>query len=169
MLVAYAAVHQQDGHVDDVEVGQDVAEAAGGAVRQRAHQVPGVVEVASHAPEARGHELAAVGAAVGRAVRALDVGGLAAPDGAGALGAAEQVLLVVGGAEDVVANQAEQQHGGSVGCAQLHRVVHQVETLQGSNRAVRVGLTHHETTHFLHYQCFSCLNFSINTTVHYYY
>lgn len=52
VFVAHAAVDQQDGHVNDVEVRQYVAEPAGGAVSQRAHQVPGVVEVAGHAPEA---------------------------------------------------------------------------------------------------------------------
>lgn len=52
VLVPDAAVDQQDGHVNDVEVGQYVSEAAGGAVRQRAHQVTRVVEVPGHAPEA---------------------------------------------------------------------------------------------------------------------
>lgn len=134
MLVAHAAVHQQDGHVNDVEVREDVAEAAGGTVGQRAHEVARVVEVAGHSPEAGGHELAAVDAAVGRAVGALDVRRLPAPDGARALCAPEQVLLVVGGAEDVVPDQAEQQHRQGVGGGQLDRVVHQVQTLQSPDR-----------------------------------
>lgn len=71
---------------------------------------------------------------VGRAVRALDEGGGTAPDGAGALGAPEQVLLVVGGAEDVVARQAQQQHGRGVWPGQVHRMVHQVQTLHDITR-----------------------------------
>lgn len=96
MLVAHTPVHQQDGHVNDVEVRVQVAKTAGGAVGQRAHQVARVVEVPRHPPEAGGHELAVVQATVSRAVRTLDVFGLLAPNGAGALGAPEQVLLVVG-------------------------------------------------------------------------
>ena len=69
-------------------------------------------------------------AAVTGVVRALDVRWLTAPDGAGALGAAEQILLVVGGAENVIPNEAERQHGEGVDAGELHRVVHQVQTLQ---------------------------------------
>lgn len=65
VLVAHAAVHQQDGHVNYVEVREQVAETTGGAVGQGAHQVTCVVEVARYAPEAGGHKLAAVQAAVG--------------------------------------------------------------------------------------------------------
>lgn len=114
MLIAHAAVDQQDGHVNDVEIRKNVSEATGGAVRQRAHQVPGVVEVPRHAPETGGHEFAVVKAAVGGVVRTLDVGWFSAPNGAGAFCASEQILLMVGGAEDVVTDQAEQQDTQSV-------------------------------------------------------
>lgn len=96
MLVAHTPVHQQNGHVNYVKVREQVAETTGRAVGQRAHQVACVVEVPRHPPEAGGHELAAVQATVSRAVQTLDVFGLLAPNGAGALGAPEQVLLVVG-------------------------------------------------------------------------
>lgn len=122
---------QQDGHVNDVEIWKYVAKATRGTVGQRAHQVAGVVEVPGHAPEAGGQELAVVHAAVSGAIRALDVCWLAAPDGAGALRAAEQILLVVGGAKDVISNKAEQQDCEGVGIGQLDRVVHQVQTLRG--------------------------------------
>lgn len=52
--------------------------------------------------------------AITGAVGALDVGWLAAPDGAGAIGAPEQVLLVVGGPENVISQQAEREHSQSV-------------------------------------------------------
>ena len=65
VLVPEAAVGQQDGHEDDVEVGQEVAAATGQAVRQAAHQVTRVVEVAGHAPEARDQQLAVVFLPVG--------------------------------------------------------------------------------------------------------
>lgn len=52
VLVTYAAVNQQDGHVNDVEVREKMSEATGGAVGQRSHQIPSVVEVARHSPEA---------------------------------------------------------------------------------------------------------------------
>lgn len=72
-------------------------------------------------------------AAVCGAVRALDVRWLPAPDGAGALGAPEQVLLVVGGAEDVIPDQAEQQDSQGVGVGELDWLVHQVQTLNSQN------------------------------------
>lgn len=133
MLIAHTAVDQQDGHVNDIEVRENVSKAAGGAVGQRTHQVSGVVEVPGHSPEARGHELAAVGATVTGAVCALDVRRLLAPDRAGALGASEQVLLVVGGAEDVIPNQAEHQDSQGVGVRELDWVVDQVQTLERQN------------------------------------
>lgn len=129
MLVSHTAVHQQDGHVDDVEVGMNVAEAAGCTVGQRTHQVARVVEVACHAPEAGGHELAVVKAAVTRAVGTLNEGGLLAPDGALPLGTAEQVLLVVGGAEDVVTHQTQEEDSSSMGCGELDWVINQVQAL----------------------------------------
>lgn len=51
---------------------------------------------------------------VAGAIGALDVGRLAAPDGAGAIAAPEEVLLVVGGAENVISHQAEQEHSQRV-------------------------------------------------------
>lgn len=126
VLVTHTAVDQEDGHVNNIEVGQNVTKATGSTVRQRAHQVTGVVEVAGHTPEARGEELAAVEATVCGTVRALNVLGLTAPDGAGALCATEQVLLVVGGTEDVIPDEAEQQDSHSMGGGKLDRVVHQV-------------------------------------------
>lgn len=71
--------------------------------------------------------------AVAGAVRTLDEGGLAAPDGAGAVAAPEQVLLVVGGAEDVISHQAEQEHSQRVKVGELDRVVDQVQTLTTQN------------------------------------
>lgn len=107
VLIPHTAVDQQYGHVHDVEVREEVSEATGGTVRQGAHQVASVVEVPGNAPETRGHKLAVVEATVSRAVRTLDVRWFTAPDGAGALGASEQILLVVGGAEDVVTDEPE--------------------------------------------------------------
>lgn len=52
MLITDTAVQQQDGYVDDVEVGQQVPGAACHAVRQCAQQVAGVVKVTCSAPEA---------------------------------------------------------------------------------------------------------------------
>lgn len=53
MLVSVDPVHQQDRHVDDVKVGQDVGEAAAEAVRQRSHKIPSVVHMSCHSPPAR--------------------------------------------------------------------------------------------------------------------
>lgn len=77
----------------------------------------------SHSPEARGQELAAVHAAVSRAVRALNVGWFAAPDGTRAIGTTEQILLMVGGTEDVVPNEAEHQDNEGVCVRELDRMV----------------------------------------------
>lgn len=148
MLVAHTAVDQQDGHVNDVEVWEYVAEAAGGAVSQRPHQVTSVVEVPRHSPETWGQELAVVDATVSGAVRALDVRWLPAPDGAGALGAPEQVLLVVGGAEDVITGKAEQQDGQGVGVWELDWLVHQVQTLKSQNTPIYISCRLHESIFF---------------------
>lgn len=71
-------------------------------------------------------------------IRALDVGRLAAPDRAGGLSAPEQVLLVVGRAEDVVSNETEQQDGQGVSVGELDRVVDQVQTLESKNNSYNV-------------------------------
>lgn len=75
-------------------------------------------------------------AAIGGAIRALDPCWFATPDGAGALCAAEQILLVVGGAKDVIPNEAEQQDGEGVGIGELDWVVHQVQTLKRNNHLI---------------------------------
>lgn len=130
MLITYTAVQQQDGHVDDVEVGQQVPVTACHTVRQRTQQVTCVVKMTCSAPETRRQQLALMNAAVRRAIRALDEGRLAAPDFALALRAPEQVLLVVGRAEDIVAHQAEGEDGPGVRCGELDRVVDQVQALE---------------------------------------
>lgn len=129
VLVPKAAVGEQDAHVDDVEVRQDVLKATGQAVGQRAHQVSGVVEVACPAPESRGEQLAVVPGAIHGRVGALDVLRPPPPDPAVAVGAAEQILLVVGGPEDVITQQAQHQHPQGMSCAQLDGVVNQIQTL----------------------------------------
>lgn len=130
VLVPHTAVHQQDGHVNDIKVREQVTESAGRAVGQRSHQVPSVVKMPGHAPEASGEQFAFVDASVGRAVGALDVGRLAAPDGAGSLCASEQVLLVVRGAEDVITSQTKEQNGRGVDVRELDGMVDQVQALQ---------------------------------------
>lgn len=71
--------------------------------------------------------------AVGRAVRTLDEGRLAAPDCAGAILATEEVLLVVGGAEYIVSQEAEQQDCQGVSVRELDGVINQVQALQGTS------------------------------------
>lgn len=51
VFIPHAAVGQQNGHVNDVEIRQDVPKATSQAVRQGAHQVACVVKMASHSPE----------------------------------------------------------------------------------------------------------------------
>lgn len=116
VLVAYAAMHQQDGHVDDVKVRQQVHAATGHAVRQRAHQVARVVHVAGHPPEGRCHQFAFVKAAVGRSVGTLDESGLFTPDFAVAFCATEKVFLMVRCTEDVVSQQTQDEDACSVRC-----------------------------------------------------
>lgn len=123
-------MHQQDGHVHYVEVRQQVLPATGQAVGQRPHQVARVVHVSGHSPETGGEQLALVDAAVRRAIGALDITRLAAPDPTVALCAAEQVLLMVGGAEDVVTPQAEDEDPCNLRGGELDGVVDQVQALQ---------------------------------------
>lgn len=93
-----------------------MVEPAGQAVGQRSHQVPGVVHVPGQPPEAGDHELAVVLLAVGGRVRTFDEFRLLAPDDAVAVGAPEQVFLMVGHPEDVVPNEPQQKYGGGDCC-----------------------------------------------------
>lgn len=89
VLVPNAAVGEQNGHVNNVEVRQDVLKATSQAIGQRAHQISRVVEMTCPAPKARGHQLAVVlGPIHGHVVRHLldlllavtqDQGDLSAP------------------------------------------------------------------------------------------
>lgn len=130
MLVPDTAVQQQDGHVDDVEIGQKVPYATCYAVCQWTQQVAGVVKVTCSPPEARSEQLAFMDAAIYWTIRALDKSRLAAPYFAFTLRPAEQVLLMVGGAEDVVAHQAECEDGPGIRGGELDWVVDQVQTLK---------------------------------------
>lgn len=60
VFIAEAAVDKQDGHKDDVEVGEKVAATTSQAVGEAAHQVTSIVEVTGHTPEARNQQLAVV-------------------------------------------------------------------------------------------------------------
>lgn len=140
VLIPKAAVGQQDCHVNDVEVRQDVFKPTSQAVGQGAHQIARVVEVACPAPEARGHQLAVELGAIHRHVGALDVLRLLPPDLAVAIRTTEEVLLVVCRSEDVVANQAQYQDAHGISCAQLHRVVNQIQAL--GSRKERCSAVH---------------------------
>lgn len=83
-----------------------------------------------------------VDATVSRAVRALDVRWLLAPDGAQSVGTPEQVLLVVCGAEDVIPNEAQQKDSQGVGVRKLDWVVYQVQTLERQNTHWGIRTTH---------------------------
>lgn len=82
-------------------------------------------------PESRGHQLAVVLGAFYRHVGALYVLWFLPPYLAVAVGTTEKVLLVVGHSEDVIANEAQYQDPYGIGCAQLDRVVNQIQALEG--------------------------------------
>lgn len=130
MLVPNAAVGEQNAHVNDVEVRQDVLKATSQAIGQRAHQVSRVVEMTCPAPKSGGHQLAVVLGPIHGHVGALNVLRLLPPDPAVAIGTTEEVLLVVGHSEDEITQQAQHQDPYGMGCAQLDRVVNQIQTLQ---------------------------------------
>lgn len=135
VLVPNAAVGEQNGHVNDVEVRQDVLKATSQAIGQRAHQVSCVVEMTCPAPKPGGHQLAVVLGPIHGHVGALDVLRLLPPDPAVAIGTTEEVLLVVGHSEDEIAQQAQRQDPYGMGWAQLDRVVNQIQTL-GSTKTI---------------------------------
>lgn len=136
VLVPNAAVAQQNGHVNDVEVRQDVLKATSQAIGRRAHPVSRVVEMTCPAPKARAHQLAVALGPIHGHVGALDGLRLLPPDPAVAIGMTEEVLLVVGHSEDGTAQQAHHQDPYGMGCAQLDRVVNQILTL-GSTKTIR--------------------------------
>lgn len=135
MLIPKAAVGEQNGHINDVEVRQDVLKATSQAIGQRACQVSCVVEMTCPAPKSGGHQLAVVLGAIHGCVGALDVLWLLPPDPAVAIGATEEVLLVVSHSEDVITQQAQHQDPYGMSCAQLDRMVNQIQTL-GSTKTI---------------------------------
>jgi hypothetical protein len=64
VFIAVCAVNQEDGHENEVEVGEDVVKAAGEGVGGGAEEVGCVVGVTGEAPPAGDEEVGVVGFAV---------------------------------------------------------------------------------------------------------
>lgn len=104
------------------------------AIGQGAHQVSCVVKMACPPPESRGHQFAVVLGPIPRHVGALNILWFLPPYLAVAICTTEEVLLVVGHSEDVIADQAQHQDPYGITCAQLDRVVNQIQTLGNRKR-----------------------------------
>lgn len=129
VFIPNAAVDEQNRHINNVEVRQDVFKPTSQAISQGAHQISRVIKMPCPPPEPRGHQLAVVLGPIHRHVRALDVLRFLPPYLAVAVRTSEEVLLVVGRSEDVIAHQAQHQDPCGISGAQLDRVVNQIETL----------------------------------------
>lgn len=99
------------------------------AIGQGAHQISCVVKMACPPPESRGHQFAVVLGPIRRHVGAFNILWFLPPYLAVAIRTTEEVLLVVGHSEDVITDQAQHQDPYGISCAQLDRVVNQIQTL----------------------------------------
>lgn len=80
-------------------------------------------------PESWGHQFAVVLGPIHRHIGALNILWFLPPYLAVAICTTEEVLLVVGHSEDVIADQTQHQDSYGINCAQLDRVVNQIQTL----------------------------------------
>lgn len=80
-------------------------------------------------PESWGHQFAVVLGPIHRHVGAFNILWFLPPYLAVAICTTEEVLLVVGHSEDVITYQAQHQDPYGISCAQLDRVVNQIQTL----------------------------------------
>jgi len=130
-VITLDAVQQQDGHVDDVEVRQQVLGTARHAHGQGDQQITNIVEVTGETPVSRAQQQRLVGLAIrGDERGADDLGGLA-PDHALAVGGADNILLVVDGAEDEVSSEANGEDESKLERGQVNGVANQVVGLEG--------------------------------------
>lgn len=131
---------EQNRHINNVEVRQDVFKPTSQAISQGAHQISRVIKMPCPPPEPRGHQLAVVLGPIHRHVGALDVLGFLPPYLAVAARTSEEVLLVVGRSEDVITHQAQHQDPCSISGAQLDRVVNQIQTLGSRKKEILSNL-----------------------------
>lgn len=140
-MITLDAVQQQDGHVDDVEVRQEVLGAAGHAHGERDQEVTDIVEVTRETPVTGAEEERLVGLAVGGDEGgADDLGGLA-PDHALAVSRADDILLVVDGAEDEVAGKADSENDAELNGGQVDGVADKIVRLEGVQPGQPNGIT----------------------------
>lgn len=129
-VVTLDAVQQENGHVNDVKVREQVLGAAGHAESQRDQKIAHIVEVARETPVTGAEQQRLVGLAVRGHERGADhLGGLA-PDHALAVGRADNVLLVVNRAEDKVSGVSDSEDQSKVERAQIDGVAHKVVRLE---------------------------------------
>lgn len=137
-VITLDAVQQQDGHVDDVEVRQQVLGAAGHAHGQGDQEITNIVEVTRETPVSGAEEERLVGLAVRGDERGADhLGGLA-PDHALAVGRADNVLLVVDRAEDEVTSEADGENETELDGGQVDGVADQVVRLESVLLALKL-------------------------------
>lgn len=140
-MITLDTVQQQDGHVDDVEVRQEVLGAAGHAHGERDQEVTDIVEVTRETPVTGAEEERLVGLAIGGDEGgADDLGGLA-PDHALSVGRTDDIFLVVDGAEDEVAGEADGENKAELDRGQVDGVADEVVRLEGVQPGQPDGIT----------------------------
>lgn len=140
-MVTLNAVEQKDGHIDDVKIGQQVLGTAGHAHGQGYQQVTDIVEVARETPVTGAQQQGLMGLSIRcNEGGADDFGGLA-PDHTLAVGGANNVLLVVDGAEDEVSNVSDSKDKGKLDRSQVDGVANEVVRLEGVQPGQPNGIT----------------------------
>jgi len=129
-VITLDTVQQQNGHVDDVEVGQQVLGTAGHAHGQRQQQIADIVEVARQTPVAGAEQQRLVRLAIRCHERSANDLGRLAPNHALAIGGANNVLLVVDRAEDEVSCRADGEDDAELDWSQVDRVAEKVVGLE---------------------------------------
>lgn len=130
-MITLDTVQQQNGHVDDVVVRQQVLGAASHAHGQRDQQIAHIVEVARQTPVAGAEQQRLVGLAIRCHKRSADDLGRLAPDHALAVGRTNNVLLVVDRAEDEVSCKADGEDDAELNWGQVNWVAEEVVGLEG--------------------------------------
>lgn len=107
MFISNAAVDQENGHKRYVEIRKNMIKTTTQAVCQGAHQVSSVVKMAGHTPESWNQQFTVMFSSIGWCVGTFKIFGFLAPYFTVAISATEEIFLMIGHSENIVAHQTQ--------------------------------------------------------------